>query len=709
MVFSGCPPEAPRTTGSLGQSGGALSLRGASLAAPEGALYNTISVVLQQETSGVLVEIDENEAPVSDVFSMTHDQNMVVHSAAAPFRLVLPFNLEALGAVVPDDVHVFVKIATDDGVFSVAGTILGNGIEILMHGLPYRADFQVMYNPNRILMVDEEEAAKRLTPLPPWEATRWAVYFDAQGSVIKSTVGAIKGKPASSVTVDDVREVVRNKIVFPAHDVSVYYMNMGLRQPNVEVRSYDSGKKRLMLHIVNNEHKFKGTSAENGIGQITIGAPAMAWPPTYHLGTCKGVIAHEAYHACVSGYEIKRRSTAEKGNSYAGYNEGMATVMGHTVDNGGTIAVRENHGEHNYVMMLNTPLGVCVPRAARYTNDDFFAYVGERFGGGSMDYLAGTGVDTEGDRNGVLEQTRKHLLSDTTILPSTSPLNDYFTGYRIGLHNALQLQFGVSAADVYWDFAMNRAYESNGESRLRPTDSGPRWQLRSERFDTGAIYEYSFAGDDEQVELSYSSIPALKNIEPFSTRALLLKAGGFDADLTISFDTMNWFEDAYGNCVRVKVYKVGEDGTELSSTDAEITLEHFGDSFDEVVVLISNVAIDGPVSVVLNARTQPAAVPRACTPLNQDLAGAFWLMQWDLDCDGVFEDDILWGFNSNGTISWQTIPIPSSSWSVVDDRISILFPDYPMYGQMEATFSEDCNRMENGSSELGRCWKAERW
>jgi hypothetical protein len=117
-------------------------------------------------------------------------------------------------------------------------------------------------------------------------------------------------------------------------------------------------------------------------------------------------------------------------------------------------------------MMLNQPLGICVPRSACYRNNDFFAYVGKRYGGGSLTYLMGTGTDGDGDRNGILEQMRKHLEADASLIPGVSTADSFLTAYRMGVHTSFDLQFSFSLADIYWDFAKNRAYENNAESRL---------------------------------------------------------------------------------------------------------------------------------------------------------------------------------------------------------------------------------------------------
>jgi hypothetical protein len=81
------------------------------------------------------------------------------------------------------------------------------------------------------------------------------------------------------------------------------------------------------------------------------------------------------------------------------------------------------------------------------------------------------------------------------------------------------------------------------------------------------------------------------------------------------------------------------------------------------------------------------------------------------ECDGSFETDNLWHFNDDGTVSehWTGV-IRGYTWRVENNKMIISFGSD--LGSMEGTFSEDCQRIENGVyvGDFVRhdCWKAAR-
>lgn len=704
LLLAGCKSE-EYTQQDMGPEGGTLLLGEASLQVPPAALPSTAAVELHENASGAEVELAANETPLSSVFSLRNDQEAVLPSAVTPFRLTLPFDAEALGKALPTQAQVFVKMDTGEEIYTLTGTLSENLIEILLYGLHYDADFQVVYNPNCVFVVEDGvETEKVLTPVP-WDTTDWKLHIDIRSTEVREGVAAALGMPdASAVTDENVVEVVKDRILRNAREVAALYNAMPLRQPNVEIRTKADGTKRMLLVVAGQRNYYENPTIEDGVGQIHIAPKVIGWTTASPLGTARNAIAHEMFHACVNGYELKQGKKA-----YRGYNEGMATVMGHTIDNGNVISVRKNQENRNYTMLLNRPLGLNEPRKESYTNQDFFAYVAKRYGGGSLAYIAGTAADEDIYRNGVLEQARKYLTEADTLHPWNAPLGDYLTAYRYSLHNALALMFDTSLAMAYWDFARNRAYENNAESRLLTDDTSTQWQLRKERFEAASsIFEYGFPGDNHSESLSYQNIPALANLLPMSTHALVFTGNGFDATLTLDFDISIWQSDDLENSIKVKVYKAGKDGKELVPGQTSMSLNGFGSAFTEVVVLISNVHVDeSPYSLTMTATTQPNEQSGPCTP---DKPYDRWLVEYS-DCDGVWDRDNLWHFKSDGTIAdhWTGV-IKGYSWSVVDNKIIIVIN--ANFG-MEATLSEDCTEMVDGvyTGEVANpsCWRARQY
>lgn len=710
-LLNSCPPaepDPPHAEATLGAGGGTVALDDATIQAPAGALPSSVTVELVQNAPGEDVAHDDGDTPISDVFTLKNDQDAVVDSSGDLFLLTLPFDAAALGKAEPDEAQVFVRMDTDEEVYDLVGAITGNAIEVELAGLPCDANFQVVYNPDCLFILEDwEEGEKRLTQAPPWETTRWVLHSNASAISIRTAVATVLSKNVNDVTRDEIIQVIRVRVGRQAREVAILMQNMGLRQPNITVRTREDGQKRMVLNLRDQRNFYENPTMEDGVGQVHIACPAIAWEPTFPLGTMRGVIAHELFHACVNGYDLKMGRTSLKKRAYRGHNEGMATVFGHTVDKG-IITVRPNYDGRLYTMMLNQPLGIHDPRRDAYANNDFFGYVGKHHGSGSLDYLAGTGTEQNRRVNGVLEQTRLCATADTLLLPWASELDSYLTAYRQGLNNALWLQFGFELADVYWDFARNRAYENNVDSRLRADDSATPWQLRRERFSEGGIYERSFNSDQQSISLSYESVPVLKEIPPMATRAVVFNGTGFDAKLTLAFETSHWIPDDLGNALYVKVYKAGEDGTELDPEDPAMSLAGFGTDFTQVVVLISNVSIQGAYSILMTATTEPNEEPGPCTP---DTPWDRWLIEYDFGCDNTWTSDDLWHFETGGAVSNHWLgTISGYSWSVVDNKMIIVLDD-PDH-RMEATFSEDCEELENGTFIGGinqNCWRAKKW
>ncbi len=172
---------------------------------------------------------------------------------------------------------------------------------------------------------------------------------------------------------------------------------------------------------------------------------------------------------------------------------------------------------------------------------------------------------------------------------------------------------------------------------------------------------------------------------------------------------MNWLPDDLGNSIKVKVYKDGQDGTELASNESFIELKGFGNAFNTAVVLMSNVSTDeGAYSILMSASTEPDEEPGPCTP---DTPSDRWLIEYDYDCDDEWDTDDLWHFKSDGTISDHWLgTISGYSWRVEENKMIISFDSER---GMEATFSEDCQQLVDGiftgGSANPTCWKAKQY
>lgn len=709
LILWGCPepPESPHAEATISETGGTLTLGDAAVRVKDGALPSPVKIQLTQDAAGETVERDENETPVSDVYTLTNDQDVVVDSMAEPFNITLPFDSAGIVKDSAMEAKVYVKMETEDDIFTMVGTIEGDTVTIGLVGLHYDANLQVVYNPNAEFIIEDEPAvSKRLTGESPWQTVKWVLQADATNSVLRSAAAQALGISESTLTIEQVRDLLKEKVGRNAREISEMYSGMQVREPNIATRTREDGQKRFVLILTNKKNAFAPPDNENGIGQLNIGCQILGWGPTYWLGQIRGVIAHELFHACVNGYGLKMGRTTLRRKLFTGYNEGMATVIGHTIDNDNLITVRQVSATHDYSMKLDNPLCLHDPRLAAYANNDFFAYIGKKYGGGSLNYLIGTGTDDDGYLTGVMDQLRKYLSQDQLLLPWASEADSYLIAYRTALHNAMVLEFGESLANVYWDFARNRAYENNEESRLRAEDPATRWQLRTERFESAGIVEKTFSSNQQTIQILGD--PALTDIPPLATRAIVLNGIGFNANLTVAFDISTWQTDPLGGGIQVKAYHAGLNGLGLAD-DGTVQFANFGYlGFEQVVILVSNLAVTAAQSVDLIAETEPFEEPAECSP---DQPTDRWRISYDLDCDGSFESEDFWHFETGGAIRDELGIIPGYSWSFEEGEVYVSFG--PDAGGMHGTMNVTCTAILDGrfTGDIVRqtCWRAIRY
>lgn len=580
-------------TESIDENGGTIELNRAILTIPEGTLQETTDITLKLNGEDVDVQLSENEQAKSGVYTISHDAGFPLFAAAESFSLALPIEDSTISKSEVRRETVYLRIMTDDGSFRLLGTINGNNLQVNLNSLPESADVQVVFNPNMRRVISEIDDAKILTQNPPWRTTRWECVYDSSLSALRQVVADLRGIAIDSVTDATVEDVVSEKVANNARDGANYYQNLGLREANLEVTDVDS----LSLMTIHIDDYVRGSHYRNGFfgfGQLNVDVQRIDDTPSYYLGSVRSSITHEMFHACFNGYELN--TTIVTSPASKGFNEGLATTMGHTIDDG-DISVRSTN-----VHMLNNSIGA--PGDVAYDNDDWFAYVGKRFDDGSLLYVGGHGTDATGASNGLLEQMRIETSGHIYFLQ-----NSVLEAFRSAMQKSFESQFSLNLSEIYWDYARNRAYEHNDESRLRSSDSGiTRYSLDTSVFDSAFIANHTFSSDNESVTLSHTVESMLKDVPPLSSRALVFSANGFSSDIMLEFNTSEWIWDGLGNSMLVKVYKAGQDGVELQSDNDEIHLTGFGETASSsVIVLMSNVSLDQTYSLEVTATTLPAS------------------------------------------------------------------------------------------------------
>lgn len=590
-------PERAEFTEFVDGTGGRIELGEAVLTIPSGALQEATNITLERNREGAQVQLSENEQVKSEIYTITHDAGFPVPTLTEPFSLELLFDTTIMQESEINRSAVYLRITTEEGSSLMMGMINENSLKIDFNSLPTNADVQVVFNPNMHRVVSEIDDVKTLTQNPPWRTTRWECNYDPTLNALRQAVADIRGIALSSVTNAIVEEVILEKVANNARDGAKYYQNLGLRGANLQIIQ-TGGLTLMTINIGSYSNGPHYNNDATSFGQLNLDADYLrdSYLPIYN--TVLDVISHEMFHACFNGYELNTTNTESRASK--GFNEGLATVMGPTIDNG-VLTVRSTA-----VHKLNNSIGA--PGNVAYDNDDWFAYLGKRFDDGSLLYVGGHGTDGTGASNGLLEQMRL-AIDGQTFSTQDAALEEY----RNAMQQSLESQFALDLSEIYWDYARNRAYERNDESRLRPGDSNlSRYSLDASVFDSVFIHNHAFASDHESVTISHGTESMLKDIAPLSSRAIVLSANGFTSDITLTFNTSEWVSDALGHSMFIKVYKEGQDGVELQSDNDEIHLTGFGEGttkspFGSVIILMSNVSLDKDYSIEMTATTSPAS------------------------------------------------------------------------------------------------------
>lgn len=490
-----------------------------------------------------------------DVSAESGDVNVTAGGAAYSFTLTgeggfhttkaeavtisLPFEPTGIPAGDLADNHkVFVRIYhPDDGsVIDLTGVITISGstgrITVETRGLPQQFSALVVYNPGMEAVIVEEGAPAPLmmalkasapaaaASATDWPAKGWCVVYNKTEPAL---VGAVKNRYpeiAGTPTPDEMRSAVVNLVAKAATAAQNVYEKDGFQAPNLylaktaaDVCGHAAGTTpRYAIHLKNVGSHFSSDdpgeaikSGANHYGRIYIenkylaaGAPILA-AADLASGPVGAVIAHEMFHAVQSNY-------VSLGITEKGYYEGTATVYGTTIANGGVIAVRERPAPNlEFELLSHSLLTPGFPPGYQfdgYRNQDFFAYVGKQYNGGSLDYISGL-FEQLHEKVGNIAVPEDYLLYDATDISFTA-------------------QFGTSLKEIYLDFLRQRALEHNANSRLGHAGDKVAG-FADNLFQTTAVKDYTLNLTDLPSSPDFGTLLKFENIGPYAARAIRIK------------------------------------------------------------------------------------------------------------------------------------------------------------------------------------------
>ncbi|GAB4253018.1 MAG: hypothetical protein Kow00109_28690 [Acidobacteriota bacterium] len=301
------------------------------------------------------------------------------------------------------------------------------------------------------------------------------------------------------------------------------------------------------------------------------------------------VFSHELFHAVQFGYDFRRGATYDGEfwrSSHRAYTEGTATALGQTFQEGNgsvtgpEIWVRElRDGE-------STPLDEPIDNywSNYYRKQDFWAWVAKRYGNNSWAFT-----------NQVFEQ-----MGMTTYGQFGKSTAEYVKLYRQGTDRAFKDQFGKGFAELYREFALDRAYEHSSYALHRQSE---RDGWKKNRLATSLFRSFGYklvnptSSKAEERQAQFSPVPAL------STFAARIQVPAKDRDagvITLRFTVTGGQVKTGG--IEIYVFAEGADSVMQSGGEHRVT------------------KIDDPVEIPVNDRTAFLTVLIINTDLGNEAA-----------------------------------------------------------------------------------------
>jgi hypothetical protein len=638
----------------IGPDGGSVEAEGARVVVPQDAFGNTVVIGVAPDEGDVPVNAAQGELLVSRMYGIAQDQEELRVDPRKAMTLEIPF----IAALVPEadrnGITLQILARQENGLTApILGEVAGTKLVAPIAGLPVRAFYGVVYRPMAVQETLAVEAPGAKAPTSyHWYTNAWRICYTP--SVLQEAT-ALRIGSQNKLDSFDRRDFSETQIERTLSDLRAAVSNShlfsrmtGFISPALLVSP--ANEFTLILYDLNEQPRtnYLGvaevTFAASVYGSVVVDPGQLAAISKRNLTPIPGepeelhfdleqkldfanAFAQELFHAVFRGYDYPNLAMKIPTDLDAnlnprlapfskGYDDGLATFLGQIagqVQVGG-IYIARSLGLNEYATLgepLLAAFSGSIP-AYSYAGQDFFFYVGHRFQETDPITTFPKVITFIADSyEGVLELIRVRegdMIQQFAQQRRTPTFQDAVFAANVACDLAMQKTFGTSLPEVYWDYARNSAYENDLNSRLRPSDIARNiFSLNTDRFNEGSLLEHSFASRGETVTLSSDDTPMLRNVPPLSTRALLLSAGDAYGELVVNVNAYDWVPDPAGNSMKVKVYRAGLDGVELTAENAQVSFDHFGEAegFSQAIVLLSNVTLDRfyPISITAMVKT----------------------------------------------------------------------------------------------------------
>lgn len=399
-------------------------------------------------------------APAYD-FNLTGDGGFTTTTAGA-VKVSIPFDASAIPlADRGDTLRIFMRVFNpeDGSQVELTGDISGTGsariLTVETRGLPLAFTAVVIYNPNMEAVTSEEAPvlgagfpmaipdrnARALAAQTTWPAQSWCVIYNRINpnliAAVKNLLG-LAGNPSAA----QIRSAVLDKVGGGAKKAQAIYQVDGLNGPNMYIgrTACRDAVARYNIHLIDSDkgahyladdpNEWENPVTDNRhYGRLYM---VNSWLDG-HIATVLDIVSHEMLHGIQDGYQIW-------GFTPKGYKEGSAATYGRSIDKGQVITVRRE------TELLSASL-MSPNDGERYNNEDFFAYVGRQYNGGSLNYMSGLYAQ--------MHATIGAGVENPSAATMYGAMNTYFNA-----------KFAQSLQTVYLDFAKQRALTHNASSQF---------------------------------------------------------------------------------------------------------------------------------------------------------------------------------------------------------------------------------------------------
>ena len=335
----------------------------------------------------------------------------------------------------------------------------------------------------------------------------------------------------------------------------------------------------------------------------------------------KNVVIHELFHAVQAGYDI-RRGWDNTTHSLKPYYEGTATPLGQSYQAGngsitGSSAVVRDIAGSCQEARLNRAVDDYTKRGEcgdYYSKQDFFTYVTRMYNNNDWSFLSSLFQE----------------LHTVTLNQFGRSMAEYRKLYRTALNSWITFWTSKSLPEVYFDYALDRAYKHSPDASLRDSDSAFKPNTLADSL-------FSVSGGDWVDKDKKKS--DLDPIEPLSTKyvgVLVPEELKTESDSTLSLFFSIEGAKLASDQVRIVIFRENEDEVMVASEgEIEVT------DITKPVTVTVNKDVPNLKILIMNGSVEDKTATVTVSMEDRRLIYEFHLVLQTSDLDHCHENMIL--------------------------------------------------------------------